>query len=91
VKLLVKYGAEDTTETQETWPRYYPGERSTSSESVDNGEIDEVPSGNVDTPAATGTGSSPFVLGNSIVNWSVEAKDDSANVSTLPSRRRMSI
>jgi ankyrin repeat protein len=91
VKLLVKYGAEDTTETQETWPRYYPGERSTSSESVDNGEIDEVPSGNVETPTATGTGSSPFVLGNSIMNWSVEATDDSANVSMLPSRRRMSI
>ncbi|KAH8759106.1 hypothetical protein F5882DRAFT_444194 [Hyaloscypha sp. PMI_1271] len=91
VELLVEYGAEDTTETQETWPRYYPGERSTSSESVDNGEIDEVSSGNVETPTATGTGSSPFVLGNSIMNWSVEATDDSANVSTLPSRRRMSI
>jgi ankyrin repeat protein len=91
VKLLVEYGAEDTTETQETWPGYFPGEISTLSESIDNREIDEVPSGNVETPTATGTGSSPFVLGNSTMNWIVEATDDSANVSTLPSRRRMSI
>jgi ankyrin repeat protein len=90
VKLLVDYGAEDTTEAQETWPGYFSGETSTPSESVDNGEIDELPSGNVEALAATGVDSFSFVLGNSIANWSVEATD-SANVATLPSRRRMSI
>ncbi|KAE8446919.1 hypothetical protein EG329_011550 [Mollisiaceae sp. DMI_Dod_QoI] len=80
VELLLEYGAE------ELGPGYHSSRSSTSWETADEGESDEMPSVDIEVSAAAGSGSSILIPGNSRIEAAI-----GGTKLTFPPRRRMSI